>query len=368
MAMSGAVSATVTPSTGVPSSVVPTSGVSLPLVHTTPPAPPPTLASIADSLASLTTAFNNVQLQMTAINHQLADQSSRLTALDGRPAFPQFGMPGFAGVPKLPVTSMPVITDVTPSAGDSSVSVFPSLPLTSAGRPESQPASAPPPTGVPLHQIQFPRSPSQIPNHNYGSIGQPLPLPASAHMASSQPYPPQAPAWEAAGVPKYNKISFETYDGQEDPLGWLNKGEQFFRGQLTREVDKVWLASYHLKGVAQQWYLVLEQDIGQPSWPDFRRYVHQRFGPAIGTNHLAELVRLPFGSSVDSYMEAFQARAAHAGELTTLQKAKLFTGGLPAYIRVDMELMEPRDLQHAMRLACTYERRNIHLRPALPPS
>ena len=83
MATSGDASATVTPSTGVPSSVVPTSGVSLPLVHTTPPAPPPTLASIADSLASLTTAFNNVQLQMTAINHQLADQSSRLTALDG---------------------------------------------------------------------------------------------------------------------------------------------------------------------------------------------------------------------------------------------------------------------------------------------
>ena len=185
MAMSGAVSATVTPSTGVPSSVVPTSGVSLPLVHTTPPAPPPTLASIADSLASLTTAFNNVQLQMTAINHQLADQSSRLTALDGRPAFPQFGMPGFAGVPKLPVTSMPVITDVTPSAGDSSASVFPSLPLTSAGLTESQPALAPPSTGVPLHQIQFPRSPSQIPNHNYGSVGQTLPLPASAHMASS---------------------------------------------------------------------------------------------------------------------------------------------------------------------------------------
>ena len=69
-------------------------------------------------------------------------------------------------------------------------------------------------------------------------------------------------AWSLAAVPKYHKISFETYYGKEDPLGWLNKCEQFSRGQLTCEVDKVWMASYHRKGVAQQWYLILETDIG----------------------------------------------------------------------------------------------------------
>jgi hypothetical protein len=53
---------------------------------------------------------------------------------------------------------------------------------------------------------------------------QSLPLPASAHMAASQL------VWESAAVPKYHKISFETYDGKEDPLGWLNKFEQFFWG------------------------------------------------------------------------------------------------------------------------------------------
>jgi len=127
----------------------------------------------------------------------------------------------------------------------------------------------------------------------------------------------------------------------EDPLGWLNRCESFFRGQLTREADKVWLASFHMTGVAQQWYHVLERDAGQPSWDAFRLLCHQRFGPALSTNHLADLARLPFSSNVDAYMAAFQARLAHAGRLDPLQQAQLFTSGLPDSIRVDVELHDP---------------------------
>jgi hypothetical protein len=49
-------------------------------------------------------------------------------------------------------------------------------------------------------------------------------------MALSLPYPQSSSDCESAVVPKYHKITFETYDGREDPLGWLNKCEQFFRG------------------------------------------------------------------------------------------------------------------------------------------
>ena len=65
-------------------------------------------------------------------------------------------------------------------------------------------------------------------------------------------------------------------------------------------------------------------------------------------------------------MEAFQARAAHAGRLSPGQKAKLFTGGLPDHIRVDVELHDPQDLQRAMHLARAYERRNAPAPLALP--
>jgi len=38
-------------------------------------------------------------------------------------------------------------------------------------------------------------------------------------------------------------------------------------------------------------------------------------------------------------------------------------GGLPEYIRVDVELMDPQDLQQAMRLARAYERHNAAQAP-----
>jgi hypothetical protein len=90
-----------------------------------------------------------------------------------------------------------------------------------------------------------------------------MPASAATHEPPPRPYvPPEA---EAAGVPCYHKLSFPTYEGKEDPLGWLNRCECFFCAQLTRDADKVWLASFHLTSTAQQWYYVLERDAGVPS-------------------------------------------------------------------------------------------------------
>ena len=53
---------------------------------------------------------------------------------------------------------------------------------------------------------------------------------------------------------------------------------------------------------------------------------------------------MPFPSTVEAYLELFQARLTHAGRLAPLQQAQLFTGGLPEALRVDVELHEPQDL------------------------
>ena len=47
-----------------------------------------------------------------------------------------------------------------------------------------------------------------------------------------------------------------------------------------------------------------------------------------------------------------------------MQKTELFVGGLPEYLRVDIELRDPQDLQTAMYLAREFERRVA----AWPPS
>ena len=186
---------------------------------------------------------------MTAVNHHLADQGARLSALDGRPAFPQFGLPGFGGVPALPAASAPVISEVAAASAESAVAPPPSAPLSSLAVQRSRLPAPLPSTGVPITQINFPHSPSPLPV--FSSTGLPYVSAPTSHMSSTPPHIPSAPEVEGVAVPKYHKLTFATYDGKEDPLGWLNKCEQFFRGQMTREVDKVWLASYHLTGVAQ---------------------------------------------------------------------------------------------------------------------
>lgn len=68
---------------------------------------------------------------------------------------------------------------------------------------------------------------------------------------------------------------------------------------------------------------MLERDAGDLtaiSWPLFRSLCQQHFGPPLGTNHLSDLARLPFRGSVAEYQEAFQARMAHAGNLSPEQQ------------------------------------------------
>lgn len=66
-------------------------------------------------------------------------------------------------------------------------------------------------------------------------------------------------------VTHFHKLEYPTFDGKEDPLPWLNRCEQFFRGQCIPEEDRVWLASFQMVGAAQLWYYCLECDVGEPS-------------------------------------------------------------------------------------------------------
>jgi hypothetical protein len=44
-------------------------------------------------------------------------------------------------------------------------------------------------------------------------------------------------------MPKFHKLEFPVYDGKEDPLLWLTRVEQFFKGQGTSDEGRTWLAS-----------------------------------------------------------------------------------------------------------------------------
>jgi hypothetical protein len=111
-----------------------------------------------------------------------------------------YDMPGYGGIPSTPLTTSTIVHVPVPS------------------RP------------LPIQSIQFPQSPS------------PLPFTTSSPLHQEQQYDGE----EGVTVPRFYKLSFPMFDGREDPLGWLNRCEHFFRAQRTREADKVWLASFHM--------------------------------------------------------------------------------------------------------------------------
>ncbi|XP_071676720.1 uncharacterized protein [Lolium perenne] len=239
-----------------------------------------------------------------------------------------------------------------PPAAVPALSATPTPPASVAnkGRPAWWPPSPSPiPTWTdasPVYTQTAARTTVQQPAHTFGGPGG-----LAAPFAESTCFTPgrQEGAYGVTPLaqqpPRFTKLEFATYDGATDPLNWLNQCEQFFRGQRTLSADRRWIASYHLRGAAQTWYYALEQDEGgMPSWERFRDLCLQRFGPTLRGSRVAELGRLAFTTTVQDFADRFQALACHAPGVSARQRADLFVGGLPGYIRVDVEMRESKDL------------------------
>jgi hypothetical protein len=209
-----------------------------------------------------------------------------------------------------------------------------------------RPLAPPATSSISIHQINFPPSPSPLPTFSTTP-------PRTSTSDYHAPPPPH--------IPRFHNLELSLFDGKEDPLGWLNRCEQYFRGQRTVEEDKVWLASYHLTGATQQWYHLLEREEPSLSWPRFKNLCHQRFGTPLRQNALGELARLSFRTTVEDYQDRFMALLCHVAPLAPEQQVQLFTAGLPDPIHIDVELLNPPDLNTALATAQAYEHRSQSL-------
>ena len=72
---------------------------------------------------------------------------------------------------------------------------------------------------------------------------------ASSHRATS---PPFVASFEHPHQPQL-KLHFLKFNG-ENPIGWLYRAKQYFEFQSIITEQHVQLASFHLKGIALQWY------------------------------------------------------------------------------------------------------------------
>ena len=176
-----------------------------------PPLPPPTMEGLAAMMTKLLSSMGDMETRFTSMESRLQPPPT----LNPTASMP-YGMPGYGS------------TTLASSSSTAAATL-------SMAPPTSSPT-------LPITKITLPHSPSPLPV--FDDIPQPNPLGAPGA-------PGAASAHERLGVPRFSKLDFPTYDGTEDPLNWLHRCEQFFRGQRTLASDRVWLASYHMTGVAQ---------------------------------------------------------------------------------------------------------------------
>ena len=155
------------------------------------------------------------------------------------------------------------------------------------------------------------------------------------------------------------KIPFPSFNGESDPLTWLNKCDNYFWGHLVPEDEKVWQASLRLEDTAAEWYYQMEHDFGMVSWPRFVEFINLRFGPPIRSNSVGEIKALIRTGTVEEYSRRFLALLSRCDDLSTRTAIDLYTSGLGQPLASDVEIQHPVNLQQAMSLARKYEQRQI---------
>jgi hypothetical protein len=159
----------------------------------------------------------------------------------------------------------------------------------------------------------------------------------------------------AAALPAH-KLRFPKFDGTDNPLVWLHKGEEFFHAYDMLSLLMVWTTSFYLDGAASQWYYSWEKNLGSaPSWEEFFAGVNRRFGPPDRANPLGELAYIYPTRSVDEYHESFLNLLARCEDVSDNHQIALFTAVLLPPLCVDVELQNSATLEDAMALTRIYE-------------
>uniref|UniRef100_A0A2N9HMQ3 Retrotransposon gag domain-containing protein n=1 Tax=Fagus sylvatica TaxID=28930 RepID=A0A2N9HMQ3_FAGSY len=163
---------------------------------------------------------------------------------------------------------------------------------------------------------------------------------------------------KTAGAPRLVKLDFPRFNGGEDPTSWICHAEQFFRFYETPLEDQVALASFHLEGVAQLWYQLLQQETNNIPWNVFKFGLLARYGPTQFYDYFGELTKLQQSGTVKEYQTRFEQLLAKAGPLPSTGQVSCFVSGLKENLKADVMAGRPADLTTAIGLARLYKARN----------
>ncbi|KAJ0077271.1 hypothetical protein Patl1_35304 [Pistacia atlantica] len=129
----------------------------------------------------------------------------------------------------------------------------------------------------------------------------------------------------------HNEVN-ETLARHESSFDQIYNVEQYFDFKNVGPDQQVQLASFHLEGIALQWYRWLTKFCGPFTRDEFTTAVQLRFGPTDYEDPLEALTRLKQTTTVAAYQEAFE-KLSHQLQRKPVQQ-----------IRSQLALVTPRAL------------------------
>jgi hypothetical protein len=151
----------------------------------------------------------------------------------------------------------------------------------------------------------------------------------TAGSSSSGPRGPHGGEHHNDRPPRFQKMDFPMFDGESDPLAFINRCESYFHQQCIVEEEKLWMASYNLEAGAQLWFMQIQLDEGTPPWRRITELLNSRFRPPLRSNLLGELVacRRARSSSTRTGLRLCFPAPAHS------RRPRKSNSSLPAYNR-----------------------------------
>jgi hypothetical protein len=166
-------------------------------------------------------------------------------------------------------------------------------------------------------------------------------------------------------VPTAHKLEFPKFDGNGDPLPWLNRCEHYFHVHRTPDHQRVPFAAFYLLDDVQLWFHRMVLNGSQLTWEQFVKLVNTRFRPPLTNSPLGELTMLWHTGTVDEYITRFMALSCHDPTLLKAQQVQLYITDLGDPLRTDDALQQLATLDDAVIFTRAYEQRNASRETAM---
>ncbi|ESQ30824.1 hypothetical protein EUTSA_v10012141mg [Eutrema salsugineum] len=144
------------------------------------------------------------------------------------------------------------------------------------------------------------------------------------------------------------KLEFPRFSGG-DPTEWVSKVKQFFEYQEMAPEQHVSFTSFHLDGVANEWWQAiskaLREDQVEITWEVFEEELWARFGPTDGEDFHEALSRVRQTGSLSDYQQEFERLQNKVRGWSQQALVGTFMGGLQPEIADGIRMFRPKTLK-----------------------